>query len=351
MKAVVYHGDEDMRVENVADPTIEQEADVLVRVERTAICGSDLHLWHHGSAAFPQAGFTVGHECLGTVEETGSAVHTVKKGDRVLVSCTLGCGHCAACKRGNFAGCLTTTEGLTHGNVMGFGDYAGCQSEAVRVPFADTNTTLLPGDLDDEACLFLSDILPTGYMGAEFAEVGPGDTVVVFGCGPVGTFAQLSAQMRGAARVFAVDLDDERLAHAEQRGCTGINPDKVDLTTTILEATHGEGADAVIEAVGVPALIQKAAELVRPGGRIAVIGVVLAPVELPWMHLFNKNVTIRTGLVSPQLYIPKLLPLIREGRLDPSQIISHRFGLDQARHGYEIFANHAEGALKVVLQP
>jgi len=351
MKAVVYHGDRDMRVEDVPDARIERDEDVLVRIERTAICGSDLHLWHHGSQAFPQAGFTVGHECLGIVEEAGKGVHTVRKGDRVLVSCTLGCGRCIACRRGNYAGCLTTTEGLAHGNVLGFGDYAGCQAEAVRVPFADANTTLLPRDLEDEACLFLSDILPTGYMGADFAEVGPGDTVVVFGCGPVGTFAQLSAQVRGAATVFAVDLDDERLKRAEARGCIGINPSKTDLVTAVREATGGEGADAVIEAVGVPQLVQQAVELVRPAGRIAVIGVVLAPVELPWPLLFNKNVTLRTGLVSPQVYIPKLLPLIREGRLDPAEIISHRLPLSDARRGYEIFANHAEGALKVVLKP
>ncbi len=351
MKAVVYHGHEDMRVEQVPDAGLRDPTDVLVKVERTAICGSDLHLWHAPSGAIGQPGFTVGHECLGTVEAVGDAVQHVRRGDRVLVSCTLGCGHCAPCRRGNHGGCRVTTDNGTHGNVLGFGHYGGGQAEAIRVPFADTNTTRLPDGIDDEACLFLTDILPTGYMGAEFAEVGPGDTVVVFGCGPVGTFAQRAAQLRGAATVLAVDLDDARLARARERGCLTVNPASEDLGERVRELTHGEGADAVIEAVGQAALVQQAVTLVRSGGHVAVIGVLMTELTLPWPLLFNNNITLRTGLVSPQVYIPRLLPLIERGLLDPTEIISHRFDLDEAARGYEIFANHAEGAMKVVLRP
>ena len=199
MKAVVFHGHEDMRVDSVPDPEIEAPTDVLLEVERTAICGSDLHLWHieDPEAAGMSPGFTVGHEFLGTIADVGSSVDTLEKGDRVLVSCTIGCGQCASCRRGVFSGCEVTTNQGANTNVFGFGSYGGGQSEAVRVPFADTNCFKLPSSLDDDQCLFLTDILPTGFMGTEFAEVKAGDSVVVFGCGPVGTFAQMCTQVTG----------------------------------------------------------------------------------------------------------------------------------------------------------
>ena len=350
MKAVVYHGKEDIRVDDVPDAGIEQPGDALIRVERTAICGSDLHLWH--SEPFTDPGFVVGHEFLGTVLDTGEDSHGVSKGDRVLVSCTNGCGQCPSCKRGVFSGCPVATEGFQHGNIFGFGTHLnGGQAEAVRVPFADANCFRLPEELADEDCLFLTDILPTGYMGAEMAGVGPGDTVVVFGCGPVGTFAQQSAAVRGAARVIAVDLDVGRLKRAASRGCITIDPSKEDVVERVLELTHGEGASASIEAVGKPELVTQAATVTRPGGTVAVIGVILQPFEIEWSLFLGKNLTLKTGLVNPQVYISRLMPLIAEGKLDPSEIISHRLSLSDATHGYETFANHLDDVLKVVLTP
>ena len=350
MKAIVYHGHEDFRVEDVADPVLAEDTDVLLRVERTAICGSDLHLWHGPSLPF--SGFAVGHEFLGVVEEVGPAVQTVRKGDRILAACPTGCGSCSFCRRGLYSGCPVATRGGTAQNVFGFGPaLPGGQAEAVRVPFADANAIAVPDFLADEQALFLTDILPTAYMGTEFAEVGAGDTVVVFGCGPVGSLAQRCAQLRGAARVIAVDLDEGRLERARARGCDAVNPQSTDLVEHVLERTGGVGADAVIEAVGVPELIVQALTLTRAGGRVAVIGVVLAPVELPWPLVFNKNLTLRSGLVNPQAHIGSLIPLIAEGRLDPSEIISHRLPLSEGVRGYEIFAAHEDDVLKVVLTP
>lgn len=355
MKAIVYHGKHDFRYENTPDPKLQGESDSILRVARTAICGSDLHLYHGGlpDGIGASAGFAVGHEFLGIVEETGRGVRGFKKGDRVLASCTVGCGDCAMCKRGMFSGCIAMTGGGGAGGVFGFSTgLPGGQAEAVRVPFSDTNLFRVPDQLSDEQALFLTDILPTGYMGAEMAEVGPGDTVVVFGCGPVGTFAQMSARLRGAARVIAVDLDDERLARAKKLGCETVNSSKVNLGEYVLAATNGVGADASIEAVGNADLITQAAMVTRPGGRIAVIGVLTAPTAtLPWFLMFMKNLSLRTGLVNPQNFIPKLLPLIEQGRLDPTVIVSHRLPLSEGPRGYDVFAGHKENVLKVVLQP
>ena len=351
MKAVVYHGHEDMRVESVPDPGLEAETDVLVRVERTAICGSDLHLWHMEAPneGGMGTGFTVGHEFLGTVESVGSAVRSVAKGDRVLVSCTIGCGQCDSCRRGVYSGCSVTTAGGTQTNVFGFGTFGGGQAEAVRVPFGDTNCFKLPTSLSDDQCLFLTDILPTGYMGADLAQVSAGDRVVVFGCGPVGTFAQMCAQVRGAATVIAVDLDRGRLKRAEARGCVPIDASRENVVERVMELTHGQGADASIEAVGSPELVNTAALTTRAGGRVAVIGVVMSPWEIQWPLFFGKNLSLSTGLVNPQVYIPRLLPLIEQERLDPAHIITHRFPLEQGAKGYEIFAHRRDDVLKVVL--
>jgi threonine dehydrogenase-like Zn-dependent dehydrogenase len=351
MRAIVYHGKEDMRVETVPDAGLQNDGDVLLRVERTAICGSDLHLWHN-DALLGTNGFVVGHEFIGVVEDVGRGVATLAKGDRVLASCTIGCGRCASCRRGVYSGCVNATMGGTVTNVFGFSStYNGGQAEAVRVPFADTNCFKVPPQLSDEQCLFLTDILPTGYMGTELAEVGAGDRVVVFGCGPVGTFAQRCAQVRGAAQVIAVDPDAGRLARAAARGCLPVDPTREDVVTRVLELTGGAGVDAAIEAVGKPELVAQAAAVTRPGGHVAVIGVILAPLELPWPLFFNKNLSLRTGLVNPQVFIPHLMPLIENGRLDPTEIISHRLSLEQGREAYEMFAAHRDNVLKVVLEP
>jgi threonine dehydrogenase-like Zn-dependent dehydrogenase len=349
VKGIVYHGPRDIRFDTLADPALREPDDVLVRVTRTAICGSDLHVVH--GLPLPDRGFALGHEFVGVVEDVGRSVRRFRKGDRVLASCTTGCGRCVPCGHGLLSACDATTAGGAS-NLFGFSStLPGGQAEAVRVPYADANLLAVPSDLDDERILFLSDILPTGHMGAELAEVGPGDTVVVLGCGPVGTFAQRCAELRGASRIVAVDLDDARLARARARGYDVVNPAREDLAARVLDASGGRGADAVIEAVGRPELVAKALELARPGGRISFVGVILEPAPFFLGLLLLKNLTLRAGVVSPQRHWPKLLPLIEAGRLDPTEIISHRLPLSEGVRGYELFDQHADGALKVVLHP
>ena len=351
MQAIVYHGPRDFRVDGIPDPEIREPTDAVVRIERTAICGSDLHLWH--GEPLPFSDFAMGHEFLGVVEDVGADVRRFARGDRVLVSCTTGCGSCAMCHDHLYTGCLTTSGKGVLSNIFGNPLLPGGQAEGARVPFADANLLRIPPGLDDEQVLFLTDILPTGYMGADFANVGPGDVVVVFGCGPVGTFSQLGALLRGAALVIAVDLDDGRLARAEQHGCLPVNPEREDLDERVRELTGGVGADCAVEAVGRAELVRKAVEITRVGGHVGVVGVVTGDeVSLPFMsQVIAKNLTIRGGAVNPQHYWPELLPLIKQGRLDPTQIITHRLPLTEGVHGYEIFDAHAEDVLKVVLQP
>jgi threonine dehydrogenase-like Zn-dependent dehydrogenase len=212
---------------------------------------------------------------------------------------------------------------------------------------------LIPESLTDEQVLFLTDILPTGYMGADLAEVSPGETVVVFGCGPVGVFAQLSALLRGAANVIAVDLDDGRLAKARDRGCLTVNPQQGDVAELARSLTGGRGAHCAIEAVGHPSTVQAALDVVRPGARIAVMGVIGgAPVNIDFMAtVMGKSLTLRSGIVNPQYYVPKLLPLIEQNRLDPTQIITHRLPLADGSHAYQIFNDHEDDVLKVVMTP
>jgi threonine dehydrogenase-like Zn-dependent dehydrogenase len=351
MKAIVYHGRRDFRFERAPDPKLENELDAIVRVSRTAICGSDLHLWHGGLRGGAPGGFVVGHEFVGTIEEIGGGARRFKRGDRVLASCTVGCGTCAPCRRGGYSGCLTLAR--AGGGVFGFSPaLPGGQAEAVRVPFADTNLFRIPDSLSEEQALFLTDVLPTGYMGAELAAVAPGDTVVVLGCGPVGIFAQLSAQLRGAARVIAVDLDEGRLSHAARLGCETLSAARESVVERVLESTGGLGAEATIEAVGRPELVAQAVAITRHGGNIAVIGALTEPtLTLPWMAIFMKSLTLRTGVVCPQRYVEPLLALIESDRLDPTVVITHRMRLAEAPRGYEIFAGHEENALKVVLMP
>ncbi len=351
MKGIVYHGKEDFRVDDVPDPGIQHEHDAVVRIEKTAICGSDLHLWH--GDPLPVTGFTLGHEFGGVVEAVGSAVGRFQPGDRVVVSCTAGCGHCSFCQRQLYSGCRSLAAAGAYTNVFGNPLLPGGQAEGARVPFADTNLFKVPEGLALEQALFLTDILPTGTMGAELAEVGPGDTVVVFGCGPVGTFAQRASQIRGAAQVIAVDLNRDRLERARECGCIALDPGVEDLRERVMELTRGEGADCAVEAIGVPELVRDAIDVVRPGGRVSVIGVITAnEVPIPIMSgVMAKNLTFRAGIVMPQNHVGSLMPLIEQGRLDPTEIITHRMSLADGVKGYEIFAAREEDVLKVVLTP
>jgi threonine dehydrogenase-like Zn-dependent dehydrogenase len=349
VQGIVYHGPGDIRLGTIADPALREPEDAVVRVTRTAICGSDLHVVH--GLPLPDRGFALGHEFVGVVEDVGPGVRRFRKGERVLASCTTGCGRCVPCRRGLVSACEATTAGGAS-NLFGFScGLPGGQAEAVRVPHADANLLAVPSDLDDERILFLSDILPTGHMAAELAEVGPGDAVVVLGCGPVGVFAQRCAELRGASRILAADLDDGRLAGARARGYDVVNPGREDLAARVLEWTGGRGADAVIEAVGRPELVAKALELARHGGRVSFVGVILEPAPFFLGLLLMKHLTLRAGIVSPQAHWPRLLPLIEAGRLDPSEIVSHRLPLADGVRGYELFDKHEDGALKVVLQP
>ena len=352
MKAIVYEGHKQLGYKEVPDASIEADTDVVVHIEKTAICGSDLHIYHGPNRA-ETGEFTLGHEFLGTIEDAGTGVRRFKKGDRVLVSCTIGCGGCALCDDNLYSGCMETTQFGPVTNIFGSPLNPGGQAEAVRVPFADTNVFKIPEGLTDEQVLFLTDILPTGYMGADLADVGPGDTVVVIGCGPVGVFAQISALIRGAATVIAVDLDDGRLEKARARGCRPLNPTKEDLNEVAKSLTHGKGADCAIEAVGNAATVKVALDVVRPGGRVAVIGVVAGEaVSIDFFPVMTgKNITLRSGIVNPQYYIPTLLPMIEQGRIDPGEIITHRMDLSEGPRGYQIFDNHEEDVLKVVLTP
>ncbi len=351
MKGIVYQGREDFRVEEVPDPELLHDQDAIIQIEKTAICGSDLHIWH--GETLPITGFTLGHEFGGVIQDVGKGVTRFKKGDRVVVSCTAGCGHCGFCNRDLYGACETVAAAGAYTNVFGNPLLPGGQAEGARVPFADTNLFKVPDALTTEQVLFLTDILPTGTMGAELAEVGFGDTVVIFGCGPVGTFAQRASQLRGAASVIAVDLNETRLKRAEERGCIPLNPSKVNLKETVLELTHGVGADAAIEAIGVPDLVRDAIDVVRPGGRVSIIGVITADdVPIPIMSgVMAKSLTFRAGLVTPQNHVRTLMPLIEQGRLDPTEIITHRMPLSEGVKGYEVFAARTEDVLKVVLTP
>jgi 2-desacetyl-2-hydroxyethyl bacteriochlorophyllide A dehydrogenase len=350
MQGITFHGPHDFRFESVEDPMPQAATDAVVRVTRTTICGSDLHLWH-GSLPAVDRGFTVGHEFVGVVDEVGSAVASVRVGDRVLVSCTIGCGSCSRCRRGLYSGCSITTAGGTQSNILGFSAaFPGGQAERARIPFADTNVFRIPDEVSDDQALFLTDILPTAYMATEFAEVQAGDCVVVLGCGPVGSLAQRCARIRGAAQVIAVDPDEARRAHAAGIGCEVIDPEREDLAARVVELTGGEGADSVIEAVGRPELVASAVLLLRPGGIIAVAGVIMTPVEIPWALVMLKNLSLRAGLVNPQQNVHRLLALIEAGRLDPTELITHRMPLSDAIAGYELFAERRDGVLKIVLE-
>jgi alcohol dehydrogenase len=345
MKALVYHGPGQRSWDSVPDPKLEEPTDVIVRIDSSTICGTDLHILK-GDVPEVKPGTILGHEAVGTVVEIGSAVTTLAEGDRVLVSCITACGRCRFCKEGHYGLC-TGGGGWIFGHLID-----GLQAEYARVPFADTSVYKVPAGLSDEQVLFLADILPTAYeVGILNGRVEPGDTAVVVGAGPIGLATIMTAKLHTPGQIAAVDLDDSRLAKALDFGAdVVVNSGAEDPIARVMELTDGMGADVAIEAVGVPATFELCAELIRPGGRVANVGVHGHPATLHLEKLWIRDVLITTGLVDT-FTTPKLLKLIASGRLDPTAFATHRFPLGETMEAYDVFAAAAEtNALKVVLE-
>jgi alcohol dehydrogenase len=345
MKALVYHGPGQREWEEVPDPVIEQPTDIVVRIETSTICGSDLHILK-GDVPETKPGTILGHEAVGTVIEKGTAVSTLELGDRVLISCITSCGRCRFCKEARYGLC-TGGGGWIFGHLID-----GLQAEYARVPFADTSVFKVPEELTNEQVLFLSDILPTAYeVGVMNGGVQPGDTVAVVGAGPVGLAAVMTAKLYTPGQIIAIDLSEARLEKAREFGAdVTINNGTEDAFARVLELTGGLGVDVAIEAVGVPQTFELCTELVRPGGRVANVGVHGHSATLHLETLWARDVTITTGLVDT-CSVPQLLKLVAGGRLDTTPFITHRFPLDETMSGYDTFAAASEThALKVVLE-
>lgn len=344
MRALVYHGPGNKSWEEVPKPTLQADTDAIVRVDAVTICGTDLHILK-GDVPAVTDGRILGHEAVGTVEEVGAGVKNVKAGDRVLVSCITACGSCRFCRESSYGQCIGGG-----GWILGH-KIDGTQAEYVRVPFADTSTYLAPEGVSDENLLMLADILPTGYeVGVLNGQVRPGDVVAVVGAGPIGLAAIMGARLFSPSHIVAIDKADTRLEAAKQFGAdVCVNNGREDALAVVQGLTDGLGADVAIEAVGVPATFELAAELIRPGGRVANIGVHGEPVTLHLEDLWIKNVTITTGLVDTYS-TPTLLKLTTGHQVDAGRFVTHHFRLDQFIEAYDVFARAADtGALKVVL--
>src|SRR6476619_2749781 len=344
MKALVYHGPGERSWDEVPDPRIEQPTDAIVRIDSSTICGTDLHILK-GDVPEVQPGTILGHEAVGIVGEVGDAVTTLEPGDRVLVSCITSCGRCDFCKQARYGLC-TGGGGWILGHLID-----GLQAEYARVPFADTSVHKVPAELSDEQVLFLADILPTSFeVGVVSGRVEPGDTVAIVGAGPIGLAAILTAKLFTPGCIVAIDLDESRLEQALAFGAdVTIANGSEDAVARVMELTGGLGADVAIEAVGIPQTFELCADLVRPGGRVANVGVHGSPATLHLERLWIRDVTITTGLFDT-LATPTLLRLITSHQVDPSAFITHHFTLDDFVEAYDVFGRAAEtGALKVVV--
>ena len=389
MKAVCWHGAQDVRVETVPDPKILNPRDAIIKITSTAICGSDLHLYE-GNIPTMESGDILGHEFMGEVVETGREVKNLQKGDRVVVPFTISCGGCFFCQKDLWSLCDNSNPntwmaekfyGHSPAGIYGYshllGGYAGGQAEYARIPYADVGPIKVPDGLEDDKVLFLTDIFPTGYMAAENADIEPGDTVAVWGCGPVGQFAIRSAYMLGAARVIAIDRFAERLQMAQEQGKAEIiNYEEVDAGEALKEMTGGRGPDRCIDAVGMeahgtdamavydqvkqglkmetgkPTVLRQAIVACRKGGTVSIPGVYGGFVDkVPLGAIVNKGLTLRSGQTHVQKYLQPLLDRIQQGEIDPSYVISHRMSIDDAPKGYKMFRNKEDNCTKVVLKP
>ncbi|HEV7401433.1 MAG TPA: zinc-dependent alcohol dehydrogenase [Chthoniobacteraceae bacterium] len=390
MRALVWHGRYNVSVDTVPDPVIQEPTDAIIKITSTAICGSDLHLFD-GYQPTMEDGDILGHEPMGVVAEVGSAVRNLKKGDRVVVPFVIACGTCFFCTKTLFSCCDTTNPnaamaekmmGHSPAGLFGFshllGGFAGGQAEYLRVPHADVGPIKIESDLPDEKVLFLSDIFPTGYMAAENADIEPGDTVAVWGCGPVAQMAIQSCWMLGAGRVIAIDRVPERLAMAREKGkAETINFDEEDVYERLQEMTRGRGPDRCIDAVGAEAhgagsvdavidkvkaavmlgtdrahVIRQAIYCCRKAGTISVPGVYIGMIDkFPFGQAMNKGITIKMGQTHVQRYTRPLLEKIESGAIDPSFVITHRLPLEKAPEAYATFRDKKDGCIKVVLKP
>lgn len=379
MKAVVFHGVGDIRLDDVPDPTIQSPTDAIVKLTASAICGTDLH-FIRGSAPDMQPGTILGHEGVGVIESLGDDVRNLNVGDRVLIPSTIACGNCSYCRAGYFAQCdIANPNGKTAGTAFfggpkTTGPFNGLQAEKARIPFANIGLIKLPEEITDEQAIAMSDIFPTAWFGAEMAEIRAGDTVAVFGCGPVGLFAIVSAKLMDAARVFAIDGLPDRLARAKNLGAECINFEEEDPVETIARLTSDIGVDRVIDAVGIDAnhrhqaqaseqsqwrpgdepaqALRWAVETVAKAGTISIIGVYPAGFDtFPIGAAMNKNVRINMGNCHHRKYIPKLIEMTLAGRVDPSTILTQAEPLTDAISAFKSFDKHESGWIKVKLEP
>jgi threonine dehydrogenase-like Zn-dependent dehydrogenase len=390
MRALTWHGKHDVRVDTVPDPEIVNPRDAIIKITSTAICGSDLHLYDHTIPTM-KAGDVLGHEFMGEVVEVGRGNSRLKVGQRVVVPFVIACGQCFFCQQQQFAACDNSNPAETadmseflYGYPMtgafGYshltGGYAGGQAEYVRVPYSDVGPIVIPGGIEDEKVLFLSDILPTGWMAAENCDIKPTDTVAVWGCGPVGLFAVQSAFALGAHRVIAIDHYPHRLDLAKSMGAEVINFEEVNVREALVEMTGGIGPDACIDAVGMEShgvtadsvmdKVKAAVKLVtdqthglrqviiacRKGGKISIPGVYGGVTDkFPIGALMEKGLSVKSGQTHVQKYMPQLLKLILEGKLDTTFLISHRMSLEEAPTGYKMFKERQNEVTKVVLKP
>jgi threonine dehydrogenase-like Zn-dependent dehydrogenase len=345
VRATVLEGPRDVRLEEVPDPVLPGPEGVIVTVERAAICGSDLHLYHDAPTG---SGIHLGHEAIGTVAEAGPHVQGLARGDRVLVSGVIGCGVCGPCRAGRPNVCLAD-KAAAFGTLP---DLPGGQAEAMAVPFADVFALRIPEGVSDEDALLLTDILPTGYLGAARADIRPGATVVVIGLGPVGIMALCCASLFGPAHILAVDVVPERLARAELLGAEPVDARDAPVAAQVMEATGGRGADSVIEAVGADATVLDAVSCAAPGGTVSIVGVNLsAALPFPMGLVFLKSLTVRTVFAPVPSTWPSLVPLLQSGRLAVGDTFTHRMELSLVAKAYELFDSRTDGVLKVLLLP